>query len=395
MARSTTGKDAAYRRAIALLERIPMVDGHNDLPWVIRNDAEAKGDVRKYDIARRRNDGDTDIPRLRDGRVAAQVWAAFVPSDVTHPGRVTLEQIDVILQMQAAYPDNFLPVLKAADIMRAKRSGKIGSLLAVEGGVGLENALAPLRVWHAAGARLMTLCHNGTLDWVDSATDTARHGGLTEFGRDVVHELNRLGMIVDCAHVSPDSMRDVLDASSAPIVFSHSNARALCDHPRNVPDDVLDLVPANDGLVMATFVPDFISEEGRRWMLPLREKLGSDFGAGRMAAIAEHEKTHGPRPLATLEMLADHIVYLASKVGHRRVGIGSDFFGVPTTPVGLHDVSRFPFLLAEMFRRGWTDAQVAGIAGLNFIRVFRAVEREGKRLRDLNPVGAPAFVAMS
>jgi membrane dipeptidase len=257
----------------------------------------------------------------------------------------------------------------------------------VEGGVGLENSLAPLRVWHAAGARLMTLCHNGTLDWVDSATDVARHGGLTAFGRAVISELNRLGMIVDCAHVSPDVMRQVLTLSTAPIVFSHSNARALCDHPRNVPDDVLAMVPANDGLVMATFVPDFISEESRQWMLPLREKLGSDFTASRMDAIAEYEKTHGKRPLATLEMLADHIVYLADKVGARRVGIGSDFFGVPTTPVGLHDVSRFPYLLAEMFRRGWSDDHVAGLAGLNFLRVFRAVEREGRRLSKLAPSG--------
>jgi membrane dipeptidase len=254
--------------------------------------------------------------------------------------------------------------------------------------VGLENSLAPLRVWNQAGARLMTLCHNGTLDWIDSATDVARHGGLTEFGCAVVRELNRLGMIVDCAHVSPDVMRQVLQISTAPIVFSHSNARALCDHVRNVPDDVLAMVPANDGLVMATFVPDFISEESRRWMLPLREAIGGDFGSKRMEAIAAHEKKHGPRPLATLEMLADHIEYIAGKVGPKRVGIGSDFFGVPTTPVGLHDVSRFPYLLAEMFRRGWSDDQVAGLAGLNFIRVFRAVEREGKRLRTANPVGA-------
>jgi membrane dipeptidase len=392
MARKAAEKDGALRRAMDLLERVPMVDGHNDLPWVIRNDAHAQGDVRRYELARQRNDGDTDIPRLRAGKVAGQVWAAFIPSDIEHPARATLEQIDIILQLNAAHPDVFLPVSKSSDIMRAKRLGKIASILAVEGGVGLENSLAPLRVWHQAGARLMTLCHNGTLDWVDSATDVARHGGLTPFGEEVIGELNRLGMIVDCAHVSPDVMRQVLRISTAPIVFSHSNARALCDHPRNVPDDVLEMLPANDGIVMATFVPDFISEESRRWMLPLRAALGSDFSSSRMNAIAAHEKIHGPRPLATLEMLADHIAYLASKVGLRRVGIGSDFFGVPTTPVGLHDVSRFPYLLAEMFRRGWSDDAVAGLAGLNFIRVFRAVEREGKRLREAAPVGAASRV---
>jgi membrane dipeptidase len=393
MAGKTQQKDGALQRAMDLLDRVPMVDGHNDLPWVIRNDPHAKGDVRHYELARQRNDGDTDIPRLRACKVAAQVWAAFIPSEIAQPARATLEQIDIILQLNAAHPETFLPVSRSSDIMRAKRMGKIASILAVEGGVGLENSIAPLRVWHAAGARLMTLCHNGTLDWVDSATDAARHGGLTSFGREVVGELNRLGMIVDCAHVSPDVMRQVLEISTAPVVFSHSNARALCDHARNIPDNVLAMVPANDGLVMATFVPDFISEESRRWMLPLREALAGDFTANRMDAIASHETMHGKRPLATLEMLADHIEYFAQKVGLGRVGIGSDFFGVPTTPVGLHDVSRFPYLLAEMFRRGWSDEAVAGLAGLNFIRVFRAVEREGKRLRTATPVGAASHAA--
>jgi membrane dipeptidase len=240
MAKPGTRRDGALRRALDLLEKVPLVDGHNDLPWVIRRDPIAHGDVLKYDLARRHNDGDTDIPRLRQGRVGGQIWAAYVPTDIEHPARSVLEQIDIILRINAAHPNVFLPATRAADIGRAKRTGKIASIMAVEGGVGLENSLSPLRVWHAAGARLMTLCHNGTLDWVDSATDAPRHGGLTEFGRVVVSELNRLGMIVDCAHVSPDVMRQVLDVSTAPIVFSHSNARGLCDHPRNVPDDVLD-----------------------------------------------------------------------------------------------------------------------------------------------------------
>jgi membrane dipeptidase len=386
-------KDTALARAERLLETVPMVDGHNDLPWVIRNDAHAQGDVGKYQLAKRRNDGDTDIPRLRQGRVAAQVWAAFVPSNITNPGRATLEQIDVILQLEQRHADAFLPARKASDIMKAKRAGKIASILAVEGGVGLENSLGPLRVWHEAGARLMTLCHNGTLDWVDSATDAARHDGLTAFGREVVRELNRLGMIVDCAHVAPAVMHDVLATSSAPIVFSHSNARALCDHVRNVPDAVLAKLPANDGLVMVTFVPDFISEDVRSWMHPLRSGPTDTFAQDRMAAIAEHEATHGPRPVATLAQLADHIEYIAAKVGANRVGIGSDFFGVPTTPVGLSDVSRFPHLLAEMFRRGWSEAHVAGLAGRNFIRVWKAIEREGERLRAIGTKPAVGTVA--
>ena len=375
-------RDGALKRALDLLEKVPMVDGHNDLPWVIRRDANAQGDVLKYGLTRRHNDGDTDIPRLRQGRVAGQIWAAYVPTEIDHPARSVLEQIDVILQMQAAHPDVFVPATRAADIAKAKRAGRIASIMAVEGGVGLENSLGPLRVWHAAGARLMTLCHNGTLDWIDSATDTPRHGGLTDFGRAVVRELNRLGMIVDCAHVSPDVMRQVLDVSTAPIVWSHSNARALCDHPRNVPDDVLEKMRRKpDGLVMATFIPDFISEEVRLWMEPVRIALANDPVTGRLEAIAAHERTHGPRPQATLAQLADHIEFIAGKVGPERVGIGSDFFGVPTTPVGLEDVSRFPHLLAELFRRGWSDKLVAGIAGRNFIRVFQAVEREGERLR--------------
>ena len=375
-------RDGALKRALDLLEKVPMIDGHNDLPWVIRRDSTAQGNVLKYGLNRRHNDGDTDIPRLRQGRVAGQIWAAYIPTEIDHPARSVLEQIDIILQMQAAHPDVFVPATRAADIAKAKRAGRIASIMAVEGGVGLENSLGPLRVWHAAGARLMTLCHNGTLDWIDSATDEARHGGLTEFGRTVVRELNRLGMIVDCAHVSPDVMRQVLDISTAPIVWSHSNARALCDHPRNVPDDVLEKMRRKpDGLVMATFIPDFISEQVRLWMEPVRIALANDPVTNRLQAIAAHERTHGPRPQATLAQLADHIEYIAGKVGPERIGIGSDFFGVPTTPVGLEDVSRFPHLLAELFRRGWSDKLVAGIAGRNFIRVFQAVEREGERLR--------------
>jgi len=373
--------DRALTRALALLETVPMVDGHNDLPWVIRNDGRAKGDVGAYDLARRRNDGDTDIPRLRDGRVSGQVWAAYVPSEIAQPGRAVLEQIDIVLQMNAAHPDVFLPVKRAGDFMRAKKAGKIASMLAVEGGVGLENSLAPLRVWHASGARLMTLCHNGTLDWIDSATDEVRHGGLTAFGRAVVGELNRLGMMVDCAHVAPSVMHQVLERSSAPVVFSHSNARALCDHVRNVPDDVLDVVRVKGGLVMATFIPDFLNEEVRQWMGPLRASFWLNTEGERMAALAKHEKTHGPRPRATLGDVAGHVEYIAGKIGAEKVGIGSDFFGVPTTPTGLEDVSRFPHLLAEMLRRGWSEDAVAGLAGGNFIRTFRAVEREGVRLR--------------
>lgn len=353
---ATRRADPALDKALALLDAAPLVDGHNDLPWVIRE--AARGDVVGYDLNRAHQETDTDIPRLREGKVAAQFWAAFLPTAIPHPGRAVLEQIDLIRRMNEAYPETFLPAFKASDVMRAKKAGKIASFITVEGGVGLENSLAPLRIWHAAGARLMTLCHNESLDWVDSATDRARHGGLTAFGRAVIAELNRLGMIVDLAHVSADVMRQVLDISTAPVVFSHSNARALCDHPRNVPDDVLARVKDNGGIVMATFVPKFIRPAGAQ----------------------------SPAAPASLEDLAGHIEYLADKAGLAHVGIGSDFFGGPT-PAGLEHVGRFPHLVAEMIRRGWSDEAVVGLAGGNFLRVFRAVEREGRRQRTLRGPG--------
>jgi membrane dipeptidase len=299
-----------------------------------------------------------------------------------HPARTAMEQIDLIHRMNAAHPEVFMAAMQPSDIEAAKRQNKIASIIAVEGGVGLENSLAPLRVWHAAGVRLMTLCHFGTLDWCDSATDTARHGGLTEFGKQVVRELNRLGIMVDCSHVAASTMHHVLDVSTAPIVFSHSNALALCGHPRNVPDDVLErLRAAQDGIVMATFVADFTSDEVRVWMQPLREAFKRNTGGGWLEAIEAWERTHGPRPQATLEQVVGHIEYLAQKLGPERVGLGSDFFGVPTKPVGLMDVSRFPHLLAELVRRGWSDDAIAGIASQNFVRVWRAVDQEGARLR--------------
>jgi membrane dipeptidase len=379
MTRSLSAEEA-LAHARRLLDKLPLVDGHNDLPFVIRRDREAKGDLRRYDLARHHQNSDTDIPRLKEGRLSAQVWAAFIPSHMPQPARAVLELIDLVNQLPEAYPDTFMRALTAADIGKAKRQGKIACFLAIEGGVGLENSLSPLRVWNAAGARLMTLCHNETLDWVDSATDAARHHGLTAFGRAVVAELNRLGMMIDLAHVSPDVMRQVLDISKAPIVFSHSNARALADHPRNVPDDVLDRVPANGGIVMATFVPDFISRRSYEWMLPFKDSYGKtrdDVDIEK--ALPERERQQGRRPRGTLEQLCDHIDYIVKRIGIDHVGIGSDFYGGPT-PDGLEDVSRFPHLLAALIRRGYGDTAIAKIASRNFVRVFRAVEQVGKAL---------------
>jgi membrane dipeptidase len=379
---SSVPPDEALAHAHRLLDKLPLVDGHNDLPFVMRRDREAKGDVRRYDLTRQHQPGDTDIPRLKAGRLSAQIWAAFIPSNMPQPARAVLELIDTIHQLHQAYPDVFMRALTAADIGKAKRLGKIASYLAIEGGVGLENSLSPLRVWHAAGARLMTLCHNETLDWVDSATDQARHNGLTAFGRAVIAELNRLGMMVDLAHVSQEVMRQVLDISKAPVVFSHSNARALADHPRNVPDEVLDRLPKNGGIVMTTFVPDFISRRSYEWMMPFKDEYGKTRSGIDMAKVLpERERQHGRWPRGTLEQLCDHIDYIVKRIGIDHVGIGSDFFGGPT-PEGLEDVSRFPHLLAALIRRGYSDTAIAKIAGRNFVRVFRAVERVGKELRE-------------
>lgn len=371
---------ASLQRAKALLARIPLVDGHNDLPWVIRNDAVARGDVAAFGLEKRRNSGDTDIPRLREGGVAAQWWAAFMPARIDKPGRAILEQIDLIHRMHALHADVFLPATKAADIARAKRLGKIASFIAIEGGVGLDNSIEVLRIWHRLGARLMTLCHNETLDWVDSATDAPRSGGLSPFGRLVVGELNRLGMLVDLAHVAPSVMRQVLDVSRAPVVFSHSNALALCSHPRNVPDDVLDRMRANGGLIMATFVPKFLVEPRRDWERALEDPRGAfDFRTPLGEQTQAHAARTGAMPRATVQDVADHICYVADRAGIAHVGIGSDFFGGPTVD-GLEHVGCYPVLLAELIERGWSDAALAGLMSGNFIRVFRAVERVGRGL---------------
>ncbi len=369
----------ALQHAHDILDKIPLIDGHNDLPIVIRSQADC--DVRAFDLTRSHQGYDTDIPRLRKGRLAAQWWAAFVPSRATKPGLYTIEQIDVALEIARAHPDVFLPATRASDVARAKAQGKIASFVTVESGIGLENSLAPLRVWYAAGVRLMTLCHNETLDWVDSSTDVARHDGMTEFGAKVVREMNRLGMIVDCAHTSNLAQHKVLDASRAPVVFSHMNAFSLCNHPRNVSDDVLDRLKANGGIVMATFVPPFISQALRDWQRPLTDPLGkAPPGAERKEWFESHARKAGPAPRATLEDLCDHIQYMTARSGIDYIGIGSDFFG-GAVPDGLEDVSKFPDLLAELIVRGWSDGAIAKIAGRNFLRVFRRVERIAKELQ--------------
>jgi membrane dipeptidase len=378
--------DASLQKALALLENIPFIDGHNDLPLRIKSDKRSRGDILKYDLTTIHEGADTDIPRLREGRVSAQIWACFTPGNPKNGAVKTLELIDLVRRMNDAYPETFLAATCAADVAKAKSLGKIASFIAVEGGTGLENNLAPLRIWYAAGARLMTLCHNETLDWIDSATDVARHGGLTNFGKAVVGELNRLGMLVDCAHVAPSVMHQVLDISEAPVVFSHSNAFSLCDHPRNVPDDVLARVKDNNGIVMATFIPAFISQASRDWLKVAEDGYGKLPPGGRVNHdfITKREQEAGPWPLGNLDELVQHIEYIVDKTSLAHVGIGCDFYNGPM-PDGLKDVTCYPHILAALIRRGWSDDAIADIASGNFVRVFTDVERVAKELQQSRP----------
>jgi membrane dipeptidase len=367
--------------AKAALGREPIFDGHNDLPWVIRQDAAARGDVVAYDLTLVHERADTDIPRLREGFVGAQFWSAFQPTGAPHPARTTLEMIDTILRIEQAHPDVFYSARAAADFAKARQAGKIASFIVIEGGVGLENALAPLRVWYAAGARMLIPCHNETLDWVDSATDASRHNGFNAFGRAVIAECNRLGMIVDGAHVSHTGLRMMLDVTEAPVFLSHSNAFSLCDHPRNAPDDVLKRLKDNGGVVMATFVPGFVSQPLRDWLKRSRDAYGkAPLASDPKAQLKDIESRNGPAPKAKLEEVADHVVYLVETAGLNHVGIGSDFFGGPQ-PLGLEHVGRFPHLVAELMQRGFSEADIAKIANGNALRAMRAVEEVGETLR--------------
>src|SRR5258708_77505 len=322
--------DPALEHALEFLGRVALIDGHNDLPWVIHK--TAKGNVAAFQPGIVHDDPDTDVPRLRAGKVAAQFWASFIPTASPHPGRRVLEVMDVILQMEEQYPDVLFPARRASDVEVASKQGRIASFITVEGGVGLENSLSPLRIWYAAGMRLMTLCHNETLDWVDSATDAARHGGLTAFGAQIVLELNRLGVIVDLAHATPAVMHQVLDISRAPPVISHGNAVALCDHPRNVPDDVLDRIKGKGAVVMPTFVPSFLNQANRDWWRPLQDGYGKGVPGLNEDAIAARIAKVGPVPKATLQQFCDHLEYFVQRVGIDHVGIGSDFYGGARPP---------------------------------------------------------------
>jgi len=376
--RSEREGDPALARVHRLLRSVPLIDGHNDLAWRIRT-AQPPGDVASYDL-RQRTPGHTDLARLAEGRVGAQFWAAYLPGDLEGGrfARVLLEQIDIIRQVIARYPDRLGLALSADDIEREFTRGRIASLIGMEGGHGLENSLGVLRACHALGARYLTLTHNVTTDWADAALGAPRHGGLTDFGRDVVWEMNRLGMLVDLSHVSPTTMSAALDVTRAPLIFSHAGARALVDHPRNVPDPILARVRANGGIVMVTFVPPFVSSEAaafeQRREAEEKQLAASVADAAERRRALEAWDAANPRPRATLAQVADHIEHVRDVAGADHVGIGSDLDGIDHVPVGLEDVSKFPDLLAELARRSWSDEDLAKLAGGNLLRVLREAE---------------------
>lgn len=373
-------------RALALMRDVPLVDGHNDLPWSLRT---AVGyDLDRMDIRQAQPTLQTDIARLREGRVGAQFWSVYVPARFDGRGAVTatLEQIDNVHTLVRRYPDVFELALTAADVERVFRAGRIASLIGMEGGHAIDASLATLRMFHRLGARYMTLTHSANVSWADSATDTEVLGGLSPFGESVVREMNWLGMLVDLSHVSPATMRHALRVSEAPVIFSHSSARALCDVPRNVPDDVLALLPKNGGVVMVTFVPGFLSPEVAAWEARFeeaqrgwRERFKDEPAA--MDAEEQRWRAANARPRATLAQVADHIDHVRKVAGIDHVGIGSDFDGIEVGPSGLEDVSKFPALTAELIRRGYADADVKKVLGENLLRVMRAAEDASARLQ--------------
>jgi membrane dipeptidase len=379
-------QDRALERARKLLRSTPLIDGHNDLPWTIRETTNAPRDVAAYDL-RTRTPGHTDLARLAEGQVGAQFWSIYIPGDIKDSGyaKVQLEQFDIARRVIARYPERLELALGADDIERSFKRGRIASLLGMEGGHAIENSLGALRSYYALGARYLTLTHNVTLDWADAAMDSTRHNGLTEFGREVVREMNRLGMLVDLSHVSPATMSDALDVTEAPVIFSHSSARALTDHPRNVPDSILVRLPKNGGVVMVTFVPAFVSPEVAAWEERFKEEeariRASVSDTVEMGRLAREYEAGNPRPRATLEQVADHIEHVRKVAGANHVAIGGDFDGIDTVPVGLEDVSTFPRLFAELIRRGWSDADLRKLAGQNLLRALRATEATAKRLQ--------------
>jgi membrane dipeptidase len=382
---ASAGEGDVLERVRRVLLAHPVIDGHNDLPWAIRENADAPGDVEAYDL-RVRTKGATDLGRLREGGVGGQFWSVYVPAELPSGfARSQLEQIDLARRLVARYPDRLALATTADEVERAMKAGKVASLLGMEGGHVIENSLGALRAYYDLGARYMTLTHSKTLDWADSATDVPRHGGLTPFGEEVVREMNRLGMLVDLSHVSEETMDDALRVSEAPVVFSHSSARALCDHPRNVPDAVLARMEANGGVVMVTFVNAFVSPEWAKASAPLwkeyEERTRGVVDPARRERIGREIRARMPKVEVTIAQVADHVDHVRRVAGVDHVGLGGDFDGNDAWPEGLSDVSGYPRLLAELARRGWSDEDLGKLTSGNLLRTMRQAEAVSARLR--------------
>jgi membrane dipeptidase len=374
-------------RARALHKQSPVIDGHNDFPWALR-ERDVGGDFSKADITEPVPSLMTDIPRLRRGGLGGQFWSVYVPAEMQgrEAVRATLEQIDVVHRMTRRWPETFelAPTADAAE--RAFKNGRIGSMIGMEGGHSIDNSLATLRQMYALGARYMTLTHSQNVPWADSATDQPRHNGLSKFGEVVVREMNRLGMLVDLSHTSPDTMKDVLAIAEAPVIFSHSAARALCNVPRNVPDEVLAMLPKNGGVVMVTFVPGFVSQAVADWSITYaaqQQLLRVQFptNTNYVNAGLERWRAENPEPRATLKQVADHIDHIRKVAGIDHIGLGGDFDGITSVVQGLEDVSKYPDLTAELLSRGYKDEDVKKVLGLNVLRAWRGAEQSAARLQ--------------
>jgi len=377
---------ALVERAQAIHKEVPLIDGHNDYPWAVRENVAS--DLDRLDISRSQPSIMTDIARLRAGGVGGQFWSVYVPADMQGQTAVTatLEQIDIVHRMLRKYPETFELALTADDVERIFEKGKIASLIGMEGGHSIDNSLGALRMFHRLGARYMTLTHSRNVPWADSATDTPAFNGLSEFGEQVVREMNWLGMLVDLSHVSPDTMADAIRVSQAPVIFSHSSARAVNDVPRNVPDNVLQMLPESGGVVMVTFVPGFLSPEVTAWGKlqaaeenRLKQQSPNDAGALKNGMEAWLKANAAPR--ATVADAADHIDHIRKVAGIDHIGLGGDFDGITSVPEGLEDVSKYPSLTAELLRRGYKDDEIKKILGLNILRVMRDAERVSARLQ--------------